>query len=163
MYAVIQFAGHQYKVKEGDKFSVNSLGAKEGEKVVVDKVLLTFDDNGKKVSLGDPRVQGASVDLKVLENKKDKKVRVFKMHPKKRYVRNKGHRQAVSVVEVVKVNVGGSKSKSSSKAGTKKASAKKSTTKKKSATKSKKSTAEKKSTAKKAPAKKKKATKKKSS
>jgi large subunit ribosomal protein L21 len=110
MYAVIDFAGHQYKVAEGQKLKVNSLSVEPGKKITADKVLLTFDDKGTQISVGSPTVSGASVELKVLENKKDTKVRVFKMNAKKRYRRNKSHRQHISVVEVMKISAGGSKS-----------------------------------------------------
>jgi len=123
MYAVIEFAGHQYKVKEGDKFEVNSLDAKEGSKLVIDKVLMTFDDKGT-IDLGTPLVSGGSVELKVLEHLKGDKVRVYKMKAKKRYRRNKGHRQSLTMVEVVKI--GGAKSPA------KKAAPKKETAEKKS-------------------------------
>lgn len=109
MYAVIEFAGHQYKVKEGDKFKVNSLGAIEGDKVKVEEVLMTFDEKGEKVSIGTPVVDGASVELKVLDNFKGEKLRVFKMKAKKRYKRNKGHRQHLTLVEVTKVSAGAAK------------------------------------------------------
>lgn len=102
MYAVIEFAGHQYKVKEGDKLEVNSLNEKEGAKVSVDTVLMTFDDKGASVKIGTPYT-GDAVELKVLGDKKGDKVRVFKMLAKKRYRRNKGHRQALTIVEVVKI------------------------------------------------------------
>lgn len=106
MYAIIEIAGHQYKVKEGDRFKVNSLGVEEGKKIDAERVLMTFDEKGDKVSVGSPEVSGAKVELKVVANDKDKKVRVFKMKAKKRYRRNKGHRQHISVVEVVKISSG---------------------------------------------------------
>jgi large subunit ribosomal protein L21 len=127
MYAVIEFAGHQYKVKEGDKLEINSLKEKEGAKVSVDKVLMTFDDKGGAVKLGNPYT-GDAVELKVLEHKKGDKVRVFKMLAKKRYRRNKGHRQSLTVVEVVKI---GAAKASAKPAAEKKAPAKKTAPKKK--------------------------------
>lgn len=104
MFAIIKFAGHQYKVQQGDKLVVNRLEEAAGKKVVVKEVLMTFAEDEKDVKVGAPYVEGASVELKVLaDDRKGEKVRVFKMNAKKRYMRNKGHRQAETVVEVVKI------------------------------------------------------------
>lgn len=104
MFAIINFAGHQYKVKQGDKIIVNRLAEEKGKKVVVKEVLMTFGEDDKDVKIGTPFVSGASVELKVLDDaRKADKIRVFKMKAKKRYMRNKGHRQRESVVEVIKI------------------------------------------------------------
>lgn len=82
---------------------VNLLDEKEGSKINVEKVLMTFSEDGSDVKVGKPVVSGAKVELKVLEHKKGEKVRVYKMKAKKRYRRNKGFRPSLSVVEVVNV------------------------------------------------------------
>ena len=74
-----------------------------GYKFDVDTVLLKFDADGKDVTIGAPTIDGAKVTFKVLEHKLGDKVRVYKMNAKKRYRRNKGHRQAQTVLEVVEV------------------------------------------------------------
>ena len=103
MYSVIEFAGQQFKVQKGDKVTVNHVDHKEGSKFDVETVLLQFDDEGKNVTIGAPVIEGAKVTFKVLEHKLGDKVRVYKMKAKKRYRRNKGHRQSLSVLEVVDV------------------------------------------------------------
>lgn len=108
MYAIISFAGHQYKVKEGDKLELNYLDAEVGSDLKVEEVLAMFDEAGK-VELGTPTVAGKSVSLKVLEHQKGEKVRVYKMKAKKRYRRNRGFRPLQTIVEVV--SVGGSAKK----------------------------------------------------
>lgn len=103
MYSVIEFAGQQFKVQKGDKLIVNRVAHKEGSKFDVDTVLLKFDADGKDVTIGAPTIDGAKVTFKVLEHKLGDKLRVYKMNAKKRYRRNKGHRQAQTVLEVVEV------------------------------------------------------------
>ncbi|PIQ79843.1 50S ribosomal protein L21 [Candidatus Peregrinibacteria bacterium CG11_big_fil_rev_8_21_14_0_20_41_10] len=103
MYAVINFKGHQYKVKEGDKFVVNRLETEEGKNLTVKEVLMTFDEAETDIKVGHPFVEGGKVELKVLSHRLGDKIRVFKMKAKKRYMRNKGHRQNETVVEVVKI------------------------------------------------------------
>ena len=108
MYAIIDFAGHQYKVQEGDKLNVNLLEAKDGDKVYADKVLILFDDKGSDVKVGFPHIDGASVELKVLKSFKGEKVRVFKMTSKDRTRKNRGFRADLTAVEVVKIQASGS-------------------------------------------------------
>ena len=69
MIAVIKTGGKQYKVKEKDIIKVEKLGKKEGSEVTFKDVLLVSDEAGKKVSLGTPKVKGAQVTAKVLEEK----------------------------------------------------------------------------------------------
>lgn len=108
MYAVISFAGHQYKVKQGDVLELNYVDHEVGSTVPVDQVLAMFDESGK-LELGMPTLEGTAVELKVLEHLKGEKVRVYKMKAKKRYRRNKGFRPTLSKVEVV--SIGGSVAK----------------------------------------------------
>jgi len=98
MFAIIKVAGKQHKVQKGDVLFVDKLDAKEGAKVKIDKVLLTSD--GAKTGIGTPYVAGASAELTVKRNVKDKKIRVFKKKPKKRFEKTQGHRQQYTEVEV---------------------------------------------------------------
>jgi|SRR5579859_1913030 len=100
-YAVIQLAGKQYKVAEGEKLVVNRLDQKKDAEFTVSDVLLVAND--KDVQVGNPLVKGASVKLKIVENTKSPKLRVSTYHAKSRYHRVIGHRQVESVVEVVTI------------------------------------------------------------
>ena len=102
-YAIIQIVGKQYKVSEGEKFTVDRLDTEEGKSVDITDVLLVHDD--KKVSIGEPLVKGAKVSCKVLSNHKGEKVRVAKFKAKSRYRKVHGHRQHLSTLEVVKISV----------------------------------------------------------
>lgn len=106
MYAVISLSGHQYTVQKGDKLVVDSLGSDEGAKVEAE-VLMTID--GDKIELGNPTLAGVVAELKVLDSRLGDKVRVYKMKAKKRYRRNKGHRSAQTIVEVVSIGKGSAK------------------------------------------------------
>jgi large subunit ribosomal protein L21 len=50
-------------------------------------------------------VEGASVTAKILENKKDKKVIVFKKKRRQGYKRRRGHRQLLSVIEIESIDL----------------------------------------------------------
>lgn len=102
MFAIVEIAGKQFKVKKGDTLEVPKLKAnKEGDKVKIDDVYLRSDD--KKTDIGAPTVSGAQVELLVKEHGKAAKIRVFKKKAKKRYERTQGHRQPYTLVEVIAV------------------------------------------------------------
>lgn len=101
--AVIKLAGAQHVVRAGDKFEVNRLNY-EVEKDMSADVLLSTDGDKMLLNEGD-------VKIKVTEHKKADKIRIVKFRAKSRYRRAQGHRQSISVVEVLTVN-GEKKSKS---------------------------------------------------
>ena len=96
MYAIVEIAGHQFKVSKDLKVYVNRLASEEGSKVTFDKVLL-LDDNGT-ITLGAPAIEGASVEAKVLQHLKGDKVIVFKKKRRKGYKKRNGHRQSFTQI-----------------------------------------------------------------
>ena len=109
MYAIVEIAGQQFKVAKDQKLFVHRLADKEGSKVSFEKVFLL--DDGKKVSIGAPAINGASVDAKVISHLKDDKVIVFKKKRRKGYRVKNGHRQSLTELVIEKINVSGAKSK----------------------------------------------------
>lgn len=82
MYAIVEIAGHQFKVEKDQKVYVNRLAIEEGKEVSFDKVLLIAD--GDNVTLGAPAIGGALVSAKVLKHLQGDKVIVFKKKKKKK-------------------------------------------------------------------------------
>ncbi|MCK4540244.1 50S ribosomal protein L21 [Candidatus Parcubacteria bacterium] len=99
--AVIKTGGKQYKVKEGDVLKVEKLDEKTGEKIAFETLLVASSD-GKDVNLGKPSL-GEKTEAKIIEQARDKKISVIKYKNKTRYLRNKGHRQSYSKVEILKI------------------------------------------------------------
>ena len=98
MKAIIETGGKQYNVQVGDFIYVEKLDIEEGKKVVFDKVLMA---NGV---VGNPLVQGASVEGKVVKNGKGKKINIFTYKPNKTSTRKRqGHRQPYTKVEITKI------------------------------------------------------------
>jgi large subunit ribosomal protein L21 len=91
MYAIVEIAGQQFKVERGNKVYVHRLEANEGSKIEFDRVLLL--DNGGKVSVGNPTVDGAKVAATVIGHVKGDKVIVFKKKRRKGYQKWNNHRQ----------------------------------------------------------------------
>ena len=97
-HAIIETGGKQYHVAEGDVVFIEKLNVESGDAVTFDRVLAVFDDNGS--NFGSPILEGATVTASVVKNGKYKKVRVFKMKPKKGYRNTKGHRQPYTQVQI---------------------------------------------------------------
>ena len=102
MYAVIETGGKQYKVSVGDVVFVEKLDVEENAEITFDTVLMAGE--GDAVTVGTPKVEGATVTAKVLKNGKAKKVVVFKMKRKKNERKKKGHRQPYTKVEITAIN-----------------------------------------------------------
>lgn len=102
MYAIIETGGKQYKVQEGDVLFIEKLVADQGATITFDKVLAVSNEGS--VNFGSPVVGGASVNAKVLNHGKDKKVIIFKYKAKKGYRRKQGHRQPYTKVQIEKIN-----------------------------------------------------------
>ena len=98
MYAVFESGGRQYKAIEGQAIAVEQLPHEAGEKVELDRVLLVAD--GDDVQVGQPVIEGAKVKATVLGEEQGPKIRIFKMRPRKRYRRRKGHRQTYTRLRV---------------------------------------------------------------
>lgn len=111
MYAIVEIAGLQYKVKQDQYLYVNRLQGDAGSEVTFDRVLLT--DNGT-VQVGAPVIDGVSVVAKIVEHVKGDKIIVFKKKRRKGYKVKNGHRQQFTKIEVV--SIGGGKVKAAKKA-----------------------------------------------
>jgi len=102
MYAIIETGGKQYRVQNGDQIVVEKLNVEAGETVVFDKVLVVGE--GAEAKVGTPYVAGTTVEGKVVENGKGKKVIIFKYKAKKDYRKKQGHRQPYTLVEITAID-----------------------------------------------------------
>ena len=102
MYAVIETGGKQVRVSEGKVIYVEKLDVNAGENFTFDKVLMI---GGESLQIGNPYVDGVTVDATVEKHGKQKKIIIFKYKPKKKYRRKQGHRQSYTKLTVTKINV----------------------------------------------------------
>ena len=104
MKATIQTQGSQFIVEKGDKLSVNRFpNTSEGDQVKIEQVLMLVNEG--KSTFGSPTIEGASVTAKILENKRDKKIIIFKKKRRQGYKRRRGHRQHLSVIEIESIDL----------------------------------------------------------
>lgn len=101
-HAIIVTGGKQYRVAEGDVIFVEKLDVQAGDTVKFDQVLAVIDEDNSV--FGTPVVDGAVVTANVVKNGKGKKIRVYKMKPKKGYRRTQGHRQPYTKVQIEAIN-----------------------------------------------------------
>ncbi len=105
MYAVIETGGKQYRVQEGDILDVERISGVSGEQkeIVFDRVLLVGD--GDDIKVGQPVVEGASVNAELVNEVRGPKVIVFKFKRRKQYRRKNGHRQDLHRVRIQGITV----------------------------------------------------------
>jgi large subunit ribosomal protein L21 len=103
MYVIVDIAGQQFKVEQGQEVFVHRLEGNEGDKVEFDKVLLV--DNDGKVKVGKPTVKGAKIDAKIVNHLRGDKVIVFKKKRRKGYQKANGHRQDLTKVLIENITV----------------------------------------------------------
>ena len=107
MYAVIKTGGKQYKVAAGDKIRVEKIECNEGDLIDFNEVLIHFD--GENLSVGKPMLSGIKVNAKVLQNGRGKKVKIIKFKRRKHHMKQRGHRQPFTEVEIVGIDNNGGK------------------------------------------------------
>ena len=101
MYAIVEIAGHQYKVQKDQQIFVNRLQDAEGAKIQFDRVLL-IDDNGN-VTVGAPAIDGAAISASVLKHLKGDKVIIFKKKRRKGYQKKNGFRAYLTEIKIEKI------------------------------------------------------------
>ena len=106
-FAIIETGGKQYKVTASKILEIEKLNAKVGETIKFDNVLLLNDD--KNTEVGSPKVDGATVEAKLLDNVKDRTVLIFHKRRRKHSRKKNGHRQRHSKIQITKILAKGGK------------------------------------------------------
>ena len=118
LYAIAETSGQQFWFEVDRYYDIDRLDAKAKDKITLEKVLLIKDKNA--ISIGQPYIKDAKIELEVISNKRDKKIIVYKMRPKKKTRRKMGHRQELTRVMVKSIKIGKNPAKASSKEAVKK-------------------------------------------
>lgn len=104
-YAIIETGGKQLRVEPGRFYDIERLAVDADESVVIDRVL--FVDNDGDISVGQPLVEGATVEGTVLSHLRGRKVIVYKMRPKKKTRKKQGHRQELTRLMINSISLNG--------------------------------------------------------
>ena len=105
-YAIVEIGGGQLRVEPGRFYDINLLAAEPDSSYTIDKVLLVSNDDD--VTVGRPFIEGASVEGTVMRHRRGKKVIVYKMQPKKKTRKKRGHRQELTRLMIDSISLNGS-------------------------------------------------------
>ena len=111
LYAIAETSGQQFWFEVDRYYDIDRLTAKEKDKITIEKVLLVKDKNS--INIGKPYIKDAKIELEVVSHKRDRKILVYKMRPKKKTRRKMGHRQELTRVMVKSISIGKSSPKTS--------------------------------------------------
>ncbi len=105
MFAVLKTGGKQYKVAEGDIFTIEKLVAVAGDTVQFNEVLML---GGDKTTIGAPFIKDAGVQAEVVEQTRSKKtINFVKRRRKHSSQRKKGHKQPLTLVKITSILASG--------------------------------------------------------
>lgn len=105
VYAIIETGGKQLRVEPGRFYDIERLAVDEESSVVIDRVLFVESDGD--ISVGQPWVEGATVEGTVLQHLRGRKIVVYKMRPKKKTRKKQGHRQELTRFMVNSISLNG--------------------------------------------------------
>ena len=106
-FAIIETGGKQYKVSTSNILKIEKLDAKKGETIKFKNVLLL--NNNQITEIGNPSIERASVEAKLLDNVKDRTILVFHKRRRKNSRKKNGHRQQHSKIQITKIVAKGGK------------------------------------------------------
>jgi large subunit ribosomal protein L21 len=104
-YAIIETGGKQLRVEPGRFYDIELLPVEPGNSYTIDKVLLVNDND--EVTIGQPFVEGATVEGTVLRHLRGRKILVYKMKPKKKTRKKRGHRQEITRLTIDSITING--------------------------------------------------------
>lgn len=105
MFAVIKTGGKQYKVSPGDIIKVEKLDSDVGAMINLLSVMMIGND--ESTTVGSPLMDNIIVSATILEQKRSRKIIVYKKKRRQGYDRKKGHRQHLSVLYINEITQDG--------------------------------------------------------
>ena len=111
-YAIIETGGKQVRVEPGRFYDIELLPVEAEGSVIIESVL--FVQNNGEVTIGRPFIEGATVEGTVMRHYRGRKVLVYKMKPKKKTRKKRGHRQEITRLMINSISMNGSVVSSSS-------------------------------------------------
>ena len=106
-FAIIETGGKQYKVSASKILEIEKLNAKVGETIKFKNVLLLNDNTNTEI--GNPNIDGATVEAKLLDNVKDRTILIFHKRRRKHSRKKNGHRQRHAKIQITKILAKGGK------------------------------------------------------
>jgi large subunit ribosomal protein L21 len=103
VHAIVQSGGKQYRVSPGDTLRVEKLIGQKGETVELPRVL--YYAEGENILVGNPFLSNVKVTGEILDQRRAKKVIIFKKKRRKGYCKRQGHRQSLTTLRIKDISV----------------------------------------------------------
>ena len=100
-FAIFETGGKQYKASASKIIEIEKLEAGIGKTIQFKNILLLNDD--KTTEIGSPKINGAIVEAKLLDNVKDRTILIFHKRRRKHSRKMNGHRQRHSKIQITKI------------------------------------------------------------
>ena len=100
-FAIFETGGKQYKASASKIIEIEKLDAEVGKTIQFKNVLLLNDT--KTTEIGNPNIDGAIVEAKLLDIVKDRTVLIFHKRRRKHSRKMNGHRQRHSKIQITKI------------------------------------------------------------
>ena len=100
-FAIFETGGKQYKASASKIIEIEKLEAEVGKIIQFKNVLLLNDT--KTTEIGNPKIDGATVEAQLLDNVKDRTVLIFHKRRRKHSRKMNGHRQRHSKIQITKI------------------------------------------------------------
>ena len=100
-YAVVVDGGRQYRVMEGQELEIDFRHLPAGSELVFEEVLAVSKSG--QLTLGKPKVKGATVKAEVVGLVQGQKIYVQKFKRRKNYRRRTGHRALTTKIRIVSI------------------------------------------------------------
>jgi len=95
MFAIVNIAGQQFKVKQNDELFVHRLSGNAGDKVEFSEILMVSNEG--KITVGN---NAKKVQAEILDHLKGDKVIIFHKKRRKGYQKKNGHRQCLTKIKI---------------------------------------------------------------
>ena len=109
MYAIVEIAGHQYKVEKDQHIFVHRLKGDVDSAIEFANVLLV--DNNGDVKVGAPAIDGLAVHATIERHLKGDKVLIFKKKRRKGYQKLNGFRPYLTEIRITDIKKAAAKKK----------------------------------------------------
>lgn len=96
MFAIVNIAGQQFKVKQNDELFVHRLKGETGDKLEFSDVLMVSNEGSITVGKNGEN----KVAAEIINHLKGDKVIIFKKNRRKGYQKKNGHRQCLTKIKI---------------------------------------------------------------
>ena len=103
MYALIEFAGKQYKIEDDCSIKVPRVQGDVGSKISIENIL--YLEDGQTKTVGKPFITGKKLNGEIISHGRGRKIVVFKFKRRKGYQTKNTHRDEYTVLKFGKLGV----------------------------------------------------------